>query len=143
MAHIGHPVTGDRKYQQTKKVKTQLHWCPRLFLHAKHVELWAEVVAEGQQHSVNGGTTRTKLFAATAELSPDLKEVLSKLVPVAAPPLGPAPAPAPAPAPVVTCSEHADTLDQPIALPGSMAITTLAVVIAAVIAAAWFARRRQ
>jgi 23S rRNA-/tRNA-specific pseudouridylate synthase len=119
MAHIGHPVAGDRKYQQTKKVKKQLGWCPRLFLHAKHVELWADVSGSS-----------TLLFEATADLPSDLEEVLSQIVPVATTTA------TLASAPVISTfhSEHGGL--------GGRAAVVMGVVFVAAVALGWFARHR-
>ncbi len=35
---IGHPIVSDPIYGWAKKVKDDLKWCPRLFLHAKYLE---------------------------------------------------------------------------------------------------------
>jgi len=35
---ISHPIVSDPIYGWAKKIKDDLKWCPRLFLHAKYLE---------------------------------------------------------------------------------------------------------
>ena len=39
LKHIGHPVVSDLIYTPAKLIKFDLLWCPRLFLHAKSLEI--------------------------------------------------------------------------------------------------------
>jgi 23S rRNA pseudouridine1911/1915/1917 synthase len=38
LQHMNHPIVSDSIYGYAKKVKEDLTWCPRLFLHAKYLE---------------------------------------------------------------------------------------------------------
>ena len=65
LKYLGHPVVSDYLYGG-KQYKEDIKWCPRLFLHAKHLEF------------THPGTGKRVSFEA--ELSGDLAEVLEKLV---------------------------------------------------------------
>jgi 23S rRNA pseudouridine1911/1915/1917 synthase len=66
MKHLNHPLVGDVKYVGKKRARADIVWCPRQFLHARKLEF---------THPMTG-----KRVEYEAELSKDLKEVLSKLV---------------------------------------------------------------
>lgn len=43
---IGHPIVSDPIYGFRKKLKDDLRWCPRLFLHAKYLEITHPTTSE-------------------------------------------------------------------------------------------------
>lgn len=61
----GHPIVSDPMYGFAKKLKTDLSWCPRLFLHARHLEF---------THPTTG-----QIVKFDAPLSSDLETVLRSL----------------------------------------------------------------
>ncbi len=69
MAHLQHPLVGDRLYAGKKRVKIDPMWCPRQFLHAASIEL---------QHPVSG-----ERITFEAPLTTDLQQVLGQLTPIA------------------------------------------------------------
>lgn len=64
-AHLGHPLVSDRLYAGRKRVKQDLTWCPRHFLHAEQLVFTQPRTAK--QRTVE------------APLSPDLQQVLKSL----------------------------------------------------------------
>lgn len=65
MKHLGHPVVADPIYGGRKQIKSDLTWCPRLFLHAQQLEI---------KHPKTGKTVRFE-----APLPQDLVSVLKIL----------------------------------------------------------------
>ena len=64
MAHLGHPIIGDTKYNRTKRARQQRDWCPRMFLHAAHIAF----------HDLAG-----RPVEAEAPLAPELRALLDTL----------------------------------------------------------------
>ncbi|MCL2110388.1 RluA family pseudouridine synthase [Microgenomates group bacterium] len=67
MAHLGHPLVGDKLYAPKNKVKMDRLWCPRQFLHAKRISF---------THPRTG-----KEVVVTAKLTRDLVEAKKWLAP--------------------------------------------------------------
>jgi len=65
LKHLGHPVVSDPLYLSPKRLKEDLKFCPRLFLHAFSLSF---------SHPTTGARMRFE-----AELSEDLKQVLDSL----------------------------------------------------------------
>lgn len=66
MQYMHHPIVGDPIYGFKKTWREDLAWCPRLFLHAKYLEI------------THPGTGKRIYFEA--ELAEELNKVLEKLV---------------------------------------------------------------
>lgn len=49
MKHLGHPIVGDLIYGFKKKLKDDLEWCPRMFLHAKYLKLVHPITGETRE----------------------------------------------------------------------------------------------
>lgn len=65
LKHIGHPIVSDPIYLGEKRFKKDIHWCPRLFLHAKKINF----VHPQKNNRVE----------YCAQLPKDLEKVLEKL----------------------------------------------------------------
>jgi len=65
LRYFGHPIAADKFYLGKKRLKKDLQWCPRLFLHASYL---------GFFHPKTG-----KWVEFALELPEDLKQVLKKL----------------------------------------------------------------
>ena len=65
LSHIQHPVVSDPLYLSDKRLKADLKFCPRLFLHATSLAF---------THPVSGARMRFE-----AELPEDLQKVLDHL----------------------------------------------------------------
>ena len=63
--HLNHPVVADPLYLGEKRLKADLTWCPRLFLHSHKVSL---------AHPVTG-----KIINLTVPLPDDLLTALQKI----------------------------------------------------------------
>lgn len=66
LLHLGHPIVSDPIYGWQKKVKNDLKWCPRMFLHACELKFVHPITREPKEFQV--------------ELPTDLKQVLLGLV---------------------------------------------------------------
>ena len=64
-SHLGYPLVSDLFYAGKKRLKSDLLWCPRLFLHAKKI---------GFYHPKNN-----KWVEFVSELPADLKKALKSL----------------------------------------------------------------
>lgn len=69
LSHIQHPVVSDPLYLSDKRLKADLEFCPRLFLHAASLAF---------SHPVSGARMRFE-----ADLPDDLRRALSHLKPIA------------------------------------------------------------
>lgn len=68
LKHIGHPVVSDEFYAGRKTARNDRRWCPRLFLHAKAINLY---------HPVSG-----EKINFVSDLPDDLKNAVATLEPL-------------------------------------------------------------
>ena len=66
LSSIGLPIVGDTKYNARKRVRRELRWCPRMFLHAHRVS-FCPTAAQGAARAGAGAADEDPCSATGSE----------------------------------------------------------------------------